>query len=138
MDGEDDQIVARGVEIADAGFQVAACVEIELPRRFELGAARGLNNEEFSAQLAYILLNPPQEFLADSLTLELLPRPNPVQIEGCLGQRTAAVSGEAEDFLAPARHQEMIPTLLPLGREFGPQLFDGCEVISLERGDAAR
>ena len=134
----DDQVIPGTVEVADAGFQVAAGVQVELSGRLEDRASGRLDDQQFPAQFADLVLDPAQEFLADPLALELLPGPDPVQIEGGLGQRAASVGGEAADLLAGARHQEVVPALLPLGGEFGPEFFDGLDVLGVEQVDAAR
>lgn len=117
---KDHQIVAGGVEIANASLQFAACTKVELSRRFEFEPARGLDDEQFAAQFTRLVFHSPQQFLADSLTLELLTGPDPVQIEGSLRQWTTAVRGETANFLALTRNQKMVPTLFPLCDKFGP------------------
>ena len=138
MYGEDDQVVAGTVKVADAGFQVAAGMQVKLAGRFEDRPAGRFDDEQFAAQAAHLVLDPPEQFLADPLTLELLTGPDPVQVEGCFGQRTAAVGGKAADLLTGARHQEVVPALLAFRGEFRPEFLDGADVVGIEQGDRAR
>lgn len=138
MQGEDDQVVAGAVEVADAGFQGAASVQVELAGWLEFRFPCGFDDQQLAPQPADLVLDPAQELFADPLTLELLPGPDPVQVEGGRRQRAATVGGEASDLLAGARHQEMVPALRPLGGKLCPEFPDGFDVLGIEQRNAAR
>jgi len=69
---EDYQVIPWAVEITDTCFQVAAGPQVELARRLEGRFACRLDDQKFAPQLANLVFDPCQEFLADALALELL------------------------------------------------------------------
>jgi hypothetical protein len=136
---KDDQVIARFVKIADAGFQLVTGCQVEFSRRLEVRFAGGFGDEQSStAAAADAIFHFFEQTLPDALTVRFLCYANPVQVIRSFGQRALAIAGKAEQLSFPAGSEEMIPTLrVAFGGKLGPQFFDGGDVVRFEQLDAA-
>lgn len=134
MFGEDEQVVAWAVEIADTALQVITAGQVELPGRLIGRPAFRFNDQQFPALGADLELDPLQERPADPPSLVGIADPDPVQVKGAFGQRPPTVAGKAGNLSIPAGDQKMIPGIeVAPGGEFGPQFFDDFDVVRGEQ-----